>query len=176
MKWQTSLPAYPLALEERGQTMTGAVVGTPAFMAPEQARGEVRSLDRRTDVYSLGATLYDLLAGQPPFVAEHPWKLLAMVADEEVPALRSVAKQVPGDLETIVMKCLQREPAQRRPWPRRRCGCFPRTSWRIMSLEPFPRRMRRLPSIMAMTRVLRSRAPPPHMRRPFTSIPNLSRR
>ena len=100
-------------VEERGQTRTGAIVGTPAYMPPEQARGDVRSMDRRSDVYSLGATLYDVIAGRPPFVAEHPWKLLLMVAYEEAPALGKVKKGVQEDLETIVMKCLEREPLRR---------------------------------------------------------------
>ncbi|MDI3287470.1 serine/threonine-protein kinase [Polyangium sp. 15x6] len=98
---------------ERGETLTGQVAGTPAYMAPEQARGEIRSLDRRTDVYSLGATLYDMLAGRPPFVEEHPWKVLMRIATEDAPALRSVCPRVPADLETIVMKCLERDPGQR---------------------------------------------------------------
>jgi eukaryotic-like serine/threonine-protein kinase len=100
-------------VEDQGQTQTGAVLGTPAYMPPEQAKGDVRSMDRRSDVYSLGATLYDVIAGQPPFVAEHPWKLLMMVAYEEPPALRAVKKGVPPELETIVMKCLEREPERR---------------------------------------------------------------
>jgi predicted Ser/Thr protein kinase len=98
---------------DRGQTVTGAVLGTPAFMSPEQAKGDVRAMDRRSDVYSLGATLYDLLAGHPPFVAPHAWKLLMMVALEEPPALSTVKRGVPTDLDTIVMKCLEREPGRR---------------------------------------------------------------
>jgi serine/threonine-protein kinase len=98
---------------ERGQTMTGAVVGTPAYMPPEQALGDLRALDRRSDVYALGATLYDLIAGRPPFVDEHPWKLLMKVAYEDAPPLGSVKKGVPGDVETIVMKCLEHAPGRR---------------------------------------------------------------
>jgi serine/threonine-protein kinase len=100
-------------VSERGQTQTGAVVGTPAYMPPEQALGDVRAMDRRSDVYSLGATLYDVIAGQPPFVDEHPWKLLMKVAYEDAPPLGAVKKGVPADLETIVMKCLERERARR---------------------------------------------------------------
>ncbi|HLM74899.1 MAG TPA: serine/threonine-protein kinase, partial [Polyangiaceae bacterium] len=100
-------------LEAWGQTMTGAIAGTPAFMAPEQARGEIRALDRRTDVYSLGATLYDLLAGRPPFKSSSLIELLRRVGHEEAPPLRQVNREIPEDLETIVMKCLEREPHRR---------------------------------------------------------------
>jgi serine/threonine-protein kinase len=98
---------------EQGQTVTGAVLGTPAYMPPEQALGDVRSLDRRSDVWSLGATLYELCAGRTPFVDENPWKLLMKVAYEEPPTLSGLKKAVPPDLETIIMKCLERDPARR---------------------------------------------------------------
>jgi serine/threonine-protein kinase len=97
----------------QGQTLTGAVLGTPAYMAPEQARGDVRALDRRTDVYSLGVTLYDLLADRTPFVEEQVWKLIVAVTTGDPPSLASVKKGVPEELETIVMKCLERDPARR---------------------------------------------------------------
>ena len=100
-------------VEDKGQTQTGAVLGTPAYMPPEQARGDVRSMDRRSDVYSLGATLYDLIADRPPFVSDHAWNLLMAVAYEEAPLLSKVKKGVPEDLETIVMQCLEREPSHR---------------------------------------------------------------
>src|SRR5262249_55525302 len=97
----------------QGQTLTGAVLGTPAYMAPEQARGDVRSLDRRTDVYALGVTLYDLLADRTPFMEEQVWKLIISVTTEDPPPLGSVKKGVPEELETVVMKCLERDPARR---------------------------------------------------------------
>ncbi|MDI1449307.1 serine/threonine-protein kinase [Polyangium sp. 6x1] len=100
-------------VEGRGQTQTGAVLGTPAYMPPEQAKGDVRSMDRRSDVYSLGATLYDVIAGRPPFVEEHAWNLLMAVAYEDAPSLGTVKKGLPAELETIVMKCLEREPSRR---------------------------------------------------------------
>lgn len=100
-------------VEAKGQTQTGAVIGTVAYMPPEQARGEVRAMDRRCDVYALGATLYDIIAGRPPFVAEHPWQLLMMVGYDDAPTIATVHKGVPEDLETIIMKCLEREPPRR---------------------------------------------------------------
>lgn len=100
-------------VSDQGQTQTGAVLGTPSYMSPEQAKGDIRSLDRRSDVYSLGATLFDLIAGRPPFVSEHAWNLLMAVAYEDAPLLSKVVKGAPADLETIVMKCLEREPSQR---------------------------------------------------------------
>ena len=100
-------------VEDKGQTQTGAIVGTLAFMPPEQARGDVRAMDRRSDVYSLGATLYDVIAGRPPFVAEDSLSLLMMVGYGDAPSLGKVQKGVPEEIETIVMKCLEREPARR---------------------------------------------------------------
>lgn len=98
---------------QRGQTQTGVVVGTLTYMPPEQARGDWQAMDRRSDVYSLGATLFDLIAGRPPFQAEHPMKLLMMVTYGDAPRLGEVAREAPKELETIVMKCLEREPARR---------------------------------------------------------------
>jgi eukaryotic-like serine/threonine-protein kinase len=89
------------------------VLGTPAYMSPEQAKGEIRSLDRRSDVYSLGATMYELLAGRPPFVAENSWKLLIAVAYEEAPLLSKVYKNIPAELEIMTMKCLEKESGRR---------------------------------------------------------------
>jgi serine/threonine-protein kinase len=98
---------------ETGHTRTGALAGTPAFMAPEQARGEVRSLDRRTDVYCLGATLYDVLGGQPPFAAPSLAELLQRILHDEAPPLRRRVKDIPEDLDAIVLKCLEKEPLRR---------------------------------------------------------------
>jgi tetratricopeptide (TPR) repeat protein len=97
---------------EKGLTETGMLLGTPAYMSPEQARGS-RNIDRRADVYSLGATLYELLTGEPPFTGETPVKIvLAVLHDEPVP-LRARLPSVPADLDTIVGKCLSKE-AERR--------------------------------------------------------------
>ncbi len=97
----------------QGRTATGVIAGTPAFMAPEQARGEVRALDRRTDVYGLGATAYRVLAGRMPFEAPKTWTLIQRILTEDAPPIRRVAPEIPVDLEAIVAKCLEKDPGRR---------------------------------------------------------------
>ncbi|HWO19843.1 MAG TPA: serine/threonine-protein kinase [Kofleriaceae bacterium] len=96
-----------------GTTMTGTVLGTPQFMSPEQARGEVARLDRRADVYSLGATLYAMLTEQPPIAGTNPLEILSRVPSYEPQRPRAIDRDVPSDLEAIVMKCLEKERAAR---------------------------------------------------------------
>ncbi len=90
---------------------TGDVVGTPAYMSPEQARGE--TADERSDVYSLGAVLYEILCGRSPFQAATPWEIVNQVLTEDPPPLRELNSSVPRDLETICVKCLEKDPARR---------------------------------------------------------------
>ncbi|WP_375770898.1 protein kinase [Archangium gephyra] len=106
--------AYDIG-QGHGLTQTGALMGTPSYMAPEQARGEVRSIDRRSDVYSLGATLYELLAGVVPFTGDSLMGTLQKVLHEEPPSPRKHVPHLPGDLEVIALKCLSKEPEQRYP-------------------------------------------------------------
>ena len=94
-------------------TRTGEVLGTPLYMAPEQARGELDQIDTRTDVYALGATLYHALTGRTPFQGPDPTSVFASIATELPP---SIQQQLPGfdpALESIVLRCLQKERADR---------------------------------------------------------------
>lgn len=98
-----------------GLTESGAVMGTPAYMSPEQARGDAKRLDRRSDVYSLGATLYDVLTGKPPFEDQTVVNVLLKVISEAPRPLRSHSDAIPEAVELIVSKCLNKEPEQRYP-------------------------------------------------------------
>ena len=94
-------------------TMSGQIMGTPHYMAPEQARGENRALTPGADIYSLGAMLYELLGGQRPFTGEDFITLLKQVAETEPPRLRTLKPSLDRDIETMVMKCLEKSPAAR---------------------------------------------------------------
>lgn len=100
-------------ISSTGASTQNGIVGTPAYMSPEQADGDATLLDRRTDVYSLGATLYDILAGRTPFTGSNALTLLTQVMYDEPPALGDVRPGIPKQLEIIVMTCLQREPGRR---------------------------------------------------------------
>ncbi len=94
-------------------TRTGDHLGTPRYMSPEQALGRATSLDGRTDIYSLGATLYELLTLRPAFDGEDRLKLLRQIADDEPISPRRIDPRIPVDLETIVLKAMAKDPNDR---------------------------------------------------------------
>jgi tetratricopeptide (TPR) repeat protein/tRNA A-37 threonylcarbamoyl transferase component Bud32 len=98
---------------ERGQTQQGEILGTPPYMAPEQVMGKVREVGPPVDVYALGAVLYEMLTGRPPFRGETPVDTVLLVLSEEPIPPRRLQPKVPPDLETICLKCLQKRPRKR---------------------------------------------------------------
>jgi serine/threonine-protein kinase len=113
--YKPTLLDFGLAREggDAGLTTTGEILGTPLYMAPEQARGQVHSLDFRTDIYSLGATMYEILAGRPLFDAQSPAEQFVQVLSQDPVTLRKVDRGIPQDLETITMKCVEKEARRR---------------------------------------------------------------
>ncbi len=94
-------------------TGTGQILGTPAYMPPEQAAGRVNLVGKLSDVYSLGAILYCLLTGRPPFLAATPLETLLQVQRQEPISLRKLNPSIPRDIDTIVLKCLDKIPSRR---------------------------------------------------------------
>ena len=94
------------------KTRTGSLMGTPLYMSPEQCKG-AGTLDHRTDIYSLGVMLFEMLAGRPPFVAEGVGELFAKHMLEEAPPLTDFAPNTPPHMAAAIMKSLQKEPRDR---------------------------------------------------------------
>ena len=94
-------------------TATGSILGTPSYMAPEQAFGDAKRVGPSADVYSIGAILYECLTGRPPFRGTTIADTLDQVRNRDAVSIRSLEPQVPTDLETIVHKCLRKDPSRR---------------------------------------------------------------
>lgn len=118
-EWQLTIPKisdFGLAKQldsSAGQTQSGIILGTPSYMAPEQAAGKSREIGPAADIYALGAILYEMLTGRPPFKAETPWDTVVQVIEQDVVPPARLQPKVPRDLETICLKCLAKEPQRR---------------------------------------------------------------
>jgi serine/threonine-protein kinase len=148
-------------------TRTGTTLGTPLYMAPEQVQGEARAITPRTDVYAMGAILYEVLAGRPPHRAENMMELYGKIVREEPVSPRRIQKGIPAELETIALKALDKDPARRYPT----AADFAEDLRRFLAGEPIVaspagpayllyRRLRRnlVPSVLALGVILAAAA------------------
>ena len=103
------------ASEDSSLSVSGAILGTPSYMAPEQASGSRKSLSPATDVYGLGAILYELLTGSPPFRSETVMETVVEVLERDPLPPREIRPEIPRELETICLKCLEKDPRNRYP-------------------------------------------------------------
>lgn len=94
-------------------TVTGAMLGTPRYMSAEQISNSDEKIDARTDIYSLGATLYEMATGRPPFTSESPLELLTQIRNDEPTPLRQIDSTIPRTLELVILKCLDKDPDRR---------------------------------------------------------------
>ncbi len=101
-----------LEQEDAGLTQEGAITGSPLFMSPEQATGSLQ-VDIRSDIYSLGAVMYFMATGRPPFVYQQPLKVMVAHASETPRPPRELNPDIPEELEAIILECLEKEPDQR---------------------------------------------------------------
>jgi len=115
LPWSPKIADFGLAKridDDSKQTQTGAILGTPSYMAPEQAAGR-KDIGPGADIYALGVILYEMLTGQPPFRAASSWDTICQVINEDPTPPSRWHSNVPRDIETICLKCLEKEPAQR---------------------------------------------------------------
>ncbi len=99
--------------DEVTMTLCGMLMGTPRYMSPEQAESVRRPIDHRTDVYSLGVSIYELATGRPVFDATAPMSVIAQILNDEPARPRQIRPELPRDLETVILTCLAKNPAQR---------------------------------------------------------------
>lgn len=99
--------------DDSGMSRDGQAMGTPSYMPPEQARGDVKNLGPLADVYSLGAILYEMLVGRPPFLGSTPYDTLLQVLKVDPIAPSQLVPRLPKDIETVCLKCLEKEPSKR---------------------------------------------------------------
>ncbi len=102
-----------IAENDSNLSQSGAILGTPAYMSPEQAQGNSSKVDYRSDLYSLGAILYEMLTGVPPFQGQSNMHIMLQVIEKDPVLLRSLNPDIPKDLEIICLKCLSKEPIKR---------------------------------------------------------------
>lgn len=122
-------------------TQTGQVVGTPEYMAPEQAAGNASDAGPSADIYSIGATLYCMLTGQPPFRSSSSVETLRKVIEQEPISVRQFNRLIPADLETICLRCLEKQPDKRYPT----AASLAEDLGRYLAGEPIEARRPRLP-------------------------------
>lgn len=115
VQWKAYVTDFGIAHESEAPelTRTGQIIGSPLYMAPEQARGDSEKVDRRTDVYAIGVTLYEIIVGKPPFNDKSCSVILRRIEEDDPIAPRKTDKNIPRDVENIILRCLEKQPDKR---------------------------------------------------------------